>query len=77
MYTGLSCTEYLSGDEQLVDDLELLAVRANATMNGLRVLESPSANKGKTQFVKLFLIGEREGSVFRDFTEHWPNCDPR
>ncbi|KAG0581595.1 hypothetical protein KC19_4G263900 [Ceratodon purpureus] len=30
---------------QLVDDLEFLAVRANATSNGLRVLEPLSANK--------------------------------
>lgn len=33
---------------QLVDDLELLAVRANGSINGLRVLEPLSANKGKT-----------------------------
>lgn len=51
MYLRLNCTEYLYGDVQLVDDLELLAVRANATINGLRVLEPPSANKGKTDFV--------------------------
>jgi hypothetical protein len=46
-----------------VDDLELLAVRANATANGLRVVEPLSANKGKTHFVNSILTVENEGSV--------------
>ena len=41
---------------QLVDDLELLAVRANATTNGIRVLESTSASKGKCVFLSQELI---------------------
>lgn len=31
---------------QLVDDLELLAVRANATTTGMRVVELTTASKG-------------------------------
>ena len=48
-----------------MDDLEFLAVRANATSNGLRVLEPLSANKGKTHFVNLnFDCWERKKWVF-------------
>lgn len=42
---------------QLVDDLELLAVRANGSTNGIRVLEPASASKGK-QFVDILCFGD-------------------
>lgn len=42
---------------QLVDDLELLAVRANGSTNGIRVLEPASASKGK-QFVDKLCFGD-------------------
>ena len=51
-----------------MDDLELLAVRANATTNGLRVLEPVSANKGKTYLAKSILTVENEGSSRRAFS---------
>ena len=41
-----------------MDNLELLAVRANATTNSLQVLELVSANKVKTYWAKSILIVE-------------------